>query len=180
MEKSFGLKFILSRDLSIRNRSPIFEKLVGLKFVKPMQKLVLRVNRPKSVFFEEFEDKYVLSIPQSRLTKHNEYFCDNSRSRSKNSKNESRFDSPDNIFNEERPLSTVRVNRDTQYFKSNEKIKRLNFLEVKGTSAQFSVKRNKAFKISKILPSSGDQIGLKKIVISRRPKPYRFSNGKAE
>ncbi|OMJ96097.1 hypothetical protein SteCoe_270 [Stentor coeruleus] len=76
MEKVIGLKFILNRDHNIKSRSPIFDKLEGLQYIKPRQKLIVRVKRPRSQIIDNFNDESILSVPRQLSPSENKYFQD--------------------------------------------------------------------------------------------------------
>jgi hypothetical protein len=65
MEREIDLKFILNRDQHMMMRKPIFAKLEGLLKIKAGQKLVLRVQKPRSLLSETFCDDVIVPVPRS-------------------------------------------------------------------------------------------------------------------
>ena len=159
------------------------EKAFGLKYVKPNQKLILRVQRPKSIMIGDFKDDYVISVPRSVSPYKGQYFykmshnCDSKHLVGSDS-DALLEDGPQNENSVRIAMPRIRANTNfkdqrEKRFKGSE----TDILNVKGTSAQFTLKKIKAKKLMNTPRMFNHLNGaLTKIVISKRGRPYKIRN----
>ena len=176
MEKAFGLKFILNQDQNIKNRRPIYEKLEGLRFIKPNQKLILRVHRPKSIMIGDFKDDYVISVPRSVSPYKGRYFYKmshnwESKYSAENSLDTLQGESPKNENGTRVTIPRIRANPNYTDQGS------VDILNIKGTSEQFTLKKVKARQELNTPQIVNHFNGaLTKVIISKRGRPYKIRN----
>lgn len=178
MERSFGLKFLLNQDPQIKNRKPIFERLEGLRNIKPNQKLILRVQRPKSIMIGDFRDEFVISVPRSLSPNRNRYINKisynnssvdnrimNSAVKSSRHEEDFRLQLTPNRVHTDLVHTFNRVNEEDNYG--------IN-LNIKGKSAHFTFKKSKEKEIKIIHQAPFYQLGnLPKVTISKKARQIK-------
>lgn len=178
MEKAIGLKFIVNRDHSIKRRSPIFDKLEGLQYIKPRQKLIVRVKRPRSQAIDDFNDDSILSVSRQLSPSRNKHFQDQNFNKDPDLQLISEkfaelfyHDSTENFTSNQR-LTPLRIyhrsNFDRIFSEENDK---RDDLRITGTSATLARSKNKRNDKNKFFPSLHQKLGaLTKVVISKKRK----------